>query len=114
MTLKEFNEKFLMHDSVIEHIERRNGDLLIYCGFCNFMQKSYTEISPANSDIVLTFRNAVYSITDGFNVNDAGFLTQKLSGETLVFGLENEPGIYGEISIQADSVEIEVIRTYNL
>lgn len=114
MTLEEFCRHYTLHDSVIGNLQYENGELRIYCEFCNFMQENYNENDPKNSDVVITFRNARYSVTDGFIVNEAGFLSQKLNGDTLVFILENGIGTYGELSVKADSVKVDVLRSYSL
>lgn len=114
MTLKEFEQTYELHDSVLENIEYINGELRIFCCLCDFMQENYTEGKPTNSDIVITFRNACHSVTEGFNVKDAGILKHELNGDTLVFILENGVGTYGELSVQAGSVDVNVIRSYDI
>ncbi len=114
MTLDELNNKYYFHDSIIRGLECQSENVILHCNFCDFMQKDYKESDFTNSDIVLTFHNATYKLSDIFPLSNAGILTQKISGNTLTFCMENGPDTYGELEITADSIEVTRVRSYNL
>jgi hypothetical protein len=114
MNLNEFNEKYYLHDSVIDKIEYQSNTLTIYCQFCEFMQDDYKESDFANSDIIITFHNSTYSLTPDFQIEDAGIIDHSVSESTITLRLENFPDQYGELKISADIVEVRKLRYYNL
>ena len=114
MTLAEFNEKFYLHDSVIDRIEYQSDTLTVYCGFCEFMQEDYKDSDYANSDIIIIVHNATFTLTPDFQIEDAGILDHTVSENMITLHLENYPDQYGELKIIADSVEVKKLRYYNL
>lgn len=114
MTLTEFNNKYYFHDSVIYKLEYQSSTLTIYCQFCNFMQADYKDSDYANSDIIITFRNATYTLTANFQIVDAGIIDQIVIGNKMKLFLENYSNQYGELEITAEYIEVKKLRSYNL
>ncbi len=113
MTLLELNENYYFHDSVLEKIEFINNDLKLHCQFCNFMQENYNNEDDANSDIIVVFHNAVYAM-DGDWENEASFLNQRIQDDSIVFFMESSPVKFGNLIINADSVDVIMLSSYNL
>ena len=60
MTLSEFNDQYFFHDSILNKLEYSDGELRLFCEFCDFMQENYDDKDDANSDIIVVFQNAEY------------------------------------------------------
>ena len=114
MTLNELNKKYYFHDSVLNRIEYNSKELKLYCEFCEFLQKDYDENNYTNSDIIVVFHNASYSIADGFPIEDSSFLNQKLLDNSIIFSLESTSMEYGNLVIKAESVDMIKVQSYNL
>lgn len=114
MTLSEFNDDYYFHDSILNKLEYSNGELKLYCEFCNFMQENYDDKEHTNSDIIVIFHNSEYKISGKWQVCESCFLDQRLENDSIIFFMESSPYEFGELSIKADSAEILKVRTYNL
>ncbi len=114
MTISEFNDRYYLHDSVIDKIEYQSNILTIYCEFCEFMQEDYKDSDYANSDIIIIFHNATFSLTQGFQIANAGVLDHSVSDNMITLMLENYPDQYGELKITGDNIEVKKLRYYNL
>ena len=115
MTINEFNKKYYFHDSILDKIEYEHKKLKMYCTFCDFMQKAHNENDYTNSDIIVVFNNASYEITDNFHVEASEFIEQELRNNTISFFMGKDfNNNYGYLKIQAESVDVIKIRSYNL
>ncbi len=114
MTLTEFNDKYYFHDSVIDKLEYQSGTLTIYCQFCDFMQADYKDTDYSNSDIIITFHNAKYTLTSYFQIVDAEIINQIVIGNKMKLFLENYSNQCGELEITAEYIEVKKLRSYNL
>lgn len=114
MTLLNLHKNYNFHDSVLDRIEYADGELMLYIGFCDFMQESYNTSDDKNSDMIVTFHNAEYRLDGGFETDGAGFLTQSIEEDHIVFFMESSPEKCGSFIIKADSVDVVKTRTYNL
>ncbi|MBR1527906.1 MAG: hypothetical protein IJ642_01240 [Oscillospiraceae bacterium] len=114
MTIPELFQNYYFHDSIFikSGIYKKDGNFAVWCQFCDFLQKNYQSSQPANSDILILFHHAQFS----GHVADCSVLEQKLIDDrTICFFLENWNGSeFLDFSVSADSVEIQVIRKYNL
>lgn len=114
MTLSELNDRYYFHDSILDKLEYFDGELKIYCEFCDFIQDNYDNRDDANSDIIVVFHSAEYKTNGKWQICDSEFLDQKIENDSIVFFMESSPYECGELLIKADSVEVFKVRTYNL
>lgn len=114
MTLNEFHQSYYFHDSILNRIEYVRKELKMYCTFCEFLQKDYVKSEYTNSDILVVFHDASYTITDRLPIEDSSFLTQELQDKTISFFMENTCNAYGHFTVKAESVDVIKVRSYNL
>lgn len=115
MTLNELNQGYYFHDSILNRIEYAHKELKMYCTFCEFLQEDYDESEYANSDIIVVFHNASYTITDCSLIENSSFLTQELQDKTISFFLiKNMGNEYSHLIVKAESVDVIKVRYYNL
>jgi len=114
MTIPELFQNYCFHDSIFKNIciNDETAQRSVWCQFCNFLQKNYQNSQPTNSDIFITFKNAKFSQY----ISDCSVIDQKLIDDhTIWFFLANQDNSdCFEFVISADSVEIEIVREYNL
>ena len=114
MTLSYFNNHYYFHDSILDKIEYSDGELKLYCEFCDFMQDDYDDKDDTNSDIIVIFHNAEYKTNGNWQICNSEFLDQTIRNDYIVFFMESSPDEYGELLINASAVDVIVVRTYNL
>ena len=117
MTISDLFHNYYFHDSsflkwntvwILKQVKK-----LYWCEFCDFLQENYQESEPANSDILILFRNHKFS---GKFFKNSEVLEQKLIDDnTICFFLADEKhSDFSEFSVSADDVQIQVIRKYRL
>lgn len=114
MTLEELDKNYWFHDSILEKIEHKGHEVILYCTFCEFMQSDYEDSQFANSDMTVTFHGASYEAKNGSCIEGACFLNQKSYEGSIVFYMEDISHKYGELCITADSVDVVKTRFYDL
>lgn len=114
LTLSELERRYYFHDSILNRIEYTHKELKMYCTFCEFMQEAYDESEYANSDVIVVFHNASYTITDCLLIEDSRFCTQKLQDGAISFFIEDIRNEYGHLIIKAESADVIKVRSYNL
>jgi len=114
MTISEFNDNYCFHDSILDKLEYSDGELKLYCEFCDFMQDKYDSKDDTNSDIIVVFHNAEYQISGKWQICGAGFLDQRIENNSIIFFMESSTDEFGELLIKANSVDVFKVRTYNL
>ena len=110
----EFNDNYCFHDSILDKLEYSDGELKLYCEFCDFMQDKYDSKDDTNSDIIVVFHNAEYQISGKWQICGAGFLDQRIENNSIIFFMESSTDEFGELLIKANSVDVFKVRTYNL
>ncbi len=114
MTLSEFDDNYYFHDSILDKLEYSDGELRLYCEFCDFMQDNYDDKDDANSDIIVVFHHAEYQISGNWQIYEASFLDQRVENNSIIFFMEGSTDEFGELLIKANSVDVFKVRTYNL
>lgn len=114
MTLTEFEKQYRFHDSILEKLTIAGNQVRMRCAFCDFMQENYHDGRFSNSDIVITFYRASCEIEGAFPVSGSVFLNQELNGNRIDFFMLSDNGECGTIGVEAESVEMEKLRSYNL
>lgn len=114
MTLNELYQGYYFHDSILDRIEYNSKELRMYCTFCEFLQKNDQKGEYTNSDMIVVFHNASYTITDGLPIEDSSFLTQELQDRTILFFMESVCNEYGYLKVKAESVDVIKVRSYDL
>ena len=114
MTLSELNDQYYFHDSILDKIEYSDGELKLYCEFCDFMQDNYDDKDDSNSDIIVIFHNAEYKTNGNWQLCKSEFIGQTIKNDSIVFFMESSPYECGELLINAGSAEVIIVRTYNL
>lgn len=104
MTLLELYNNYYFHDNEVR----------LYCRFCDFMQSNYDDKDDSNSNIIVVFHNTVYKTNGNWEINEAGFINQRIEDNSIIFFMESFTDKVGELIIKASSVEITKVRTYNL
>ena len=129
MTIKDFAEKYYLHDSGIEKIfyDEKNKKLVLTIEFCFWMQNWYDETEPSNGKISATFENVSRFEYDE-NISDRIFsddldneiLNAKFEKNFFILSfretLSYQPlkEIFSKIEIQADNVEVTELERYDL
>ena len=129
MTIKDFAEKYNLHDSGIEKIiyDAENKKIILTIEFCFWMQNWYIETEPSNGKISATFENVTLFEYDE-NISDKIF-SDELDNEILNAKLENEilflnvretvnyqpiQEIFYNLRIKAENVEVTELERYDL
>lgn len=129
MTIKNFAERYNLHDSGIEKIfyDAENKKIVLTIEFCFWMQNWYVETEPSNGKISVTFENVSLFDYDE-NISDRIF-SDELDNEIQNAKLENEilflnlcetvsyqplQEIFYNIQIKAENVEVVELERYDL
>lgn len=119
MELKEFNEKYYFHDSLIESIvfDNNSQTLTIVFDFCFWMQSDYQKSQPENGLLEVVFRDTkTYDGIQGMNKSNYWSVVKScIENETFVLTVEDieddaQNEKYYELHIQTDSVEVRDLR----
>ena len=130
MNIKEFAEKYYLHDSSIEKInfDEKNKILTLTIDFCFWMQNWYKNDEPTNGKISVTFENILLFEYDD-NISDRIFSNELYSeirsgeldedGNFVIFSVETIynsdcDDIYWKLKIKSKNVEVTEIECYNL
>ena len=129
MTIKDFAEKYNLHDSGIEKIfyDAENKKLVLTIEFCFWMQEWFIEGELKNGSIEVTFENVSFYSYDDY---DPSKLFGDIEPEILQTEIDSdgvlniytfefvryEPGedIYPIIKIKAENVEVVELERYDL
>ena len=118
MTIKEFVANYYMHDSLIDKAEiLENGStIILWIDFAFWMQEWYNENDPETGIIKVTFHGVSgYTIPENVNWNEISILNMDMEEDGVKFALSNDmTDDYLEISINADSVSVDVEENGNL
>ena len=81
MNIKEFDEKYYLHDSLVNSIahDERNKTVTIMLDFCYWMQQDYKKGEQENGLLKVTFKNVTEY--DGIQGNDKGDWWNVLDGD---------------------------------
>ena len=117
MNIKEFDEKYYFHDSLVDSIvyDDMNKTVTMMFVFCYWMQQDYKKGEQENGPLKVTFRNVTgYDGVQGVNKGDWWSV---LDGDLkdgkyhlLIEDMENggvENPEYHDIYIGSDSVEVD-------
>lgn len=130
MTIREFEEKYYLHDSSIEKVDfdAENKILKLKIFFCFWMQEWYNKNELPNGWIRVTFEDVSLFEYDN-DIADRIFFAELnseiLSGEIkgdgnfTIFAVDtldysNDDEIYYTLKINAANVEVEELERYNL
>ena len=126
MNIKEFAEKYYLHDSSIEKInfDEKNKILTLTIEFCFWMQNWYKNDEPTNGKISVTFENILLFEYDN-NISEKIF-SNELDSEIysaeldedenfVFFSVDTDCGdIYWKLKIKSKNVEVTELERYNL
>ena len=130
MTIREFEEKYHLHDSSIEKVsfDAEKKILTLEIFFCFWMQDWYDKSEPSNGLIRVTFEDV--SLFEYDTAIAARIFSDELDSEILkgeldaegnliFFSVEtpdfsNDEEIYWQLKINAANVEVEELARYNL
>ncbi len=120
MNIKEFNEKYYFHDSLIDSIayDEKNKTVTIIFEFCYWMQQDFKKDDQENGLLKVTFYNVVKY--DGIQGTNKGDWWSVLDGDIkdgkyhlLIEDMEKngvEDPEYHNVYIESDKVEVEDLR----
>ena len=130
MTIKEFREKYYLHDSNIEKIDfdADKKVLTMKIEFCFWMQNWYDKTTPKNGLIAVTFENVsrfeydddiadkIFSDELDSEIRDA---EPDADGNLEFFSVEysfnsDSDDIYWLLKVKAANVEVTELERYNL
>ena len=129
MTIKDFAEKYNLHDSGIEKIfyDAENKKLVLTIEFCFWMQNWFVEDEPSNGRISATFENvSVFDYDENISEKifseelDNEILNAKLEDENLILNLRETVSyqplqeIFYKLKIKAENVEVVELECYDL
>ncbi|MDO4841008.1 MAG: hypothetical protein Q3990_10100 [Desulfovibrionaceae bacterium] len=120
MTAHDFVKNYYMHDSSIDNVEvLDNGrTIVLWVDFSYWMQEEYKDGDPENGTIKITFYDVSdYTIPENVNWDEIGVFSSYVSGETVIFNLENDmaylrSGVVGdflELSICSNRILVEAV-----
>ena len=126
MNIKEFAEKYYLHDSSIEKInfDEKNKILTLTIEFCFWMQNWYKNDEPTNGKISVTFENVLLFEYDD-NISEKIF-SNELDSEIYSAELDEDENfvffsvdtacddIYWKLKIKSKNVEVTELERYNL
>ena len=126
MNIKEFAEKYYLHDSSIEKInfDEKNKILTLTIEFCFWMQNWYKNDEPTNGKISVTFENILLFEYDN-NISEKIF-SNELDSEIYSAELDEDENfvffsvdtayddIYWKLKIKSKNVEVTELERYNL
>lgn len=110
MTVKEFLDKYYLHDSSFEEVtyEPSKRELTLLVDFCFWMQDDYADGEPENGFLRTTFHNVEsYSCPDGDPCGEfVVILDSKINeqGEYVVILMDEIENHYFEMHISASEV----------
>lgn len=126
MLIKEFAEKYNLHDSGIEKIfyDAEHKKLVLTIEFCFWMQNWYVECEPSNGKISVTFENVSLFEHDE-NISDRIFSEELDSeiysadidddGNFVIFSVDTAcDEIYWQLKIKSKNVEVVELERYDL
>ena len=129
MTIKDFAEKYYLHDSSIEKIfyDETSKKLCLTVEFCFWAQSWYNECEPSNGKILVTFENVSAFDYDKSISNkifsdelDNEIIDTKIENENLVLSIREtisyQPTqeIFYKLKIKAETVEAVTLERYDL
>ena len=130
MNIKEFAEKYYLHDSSIEKIEYNyeNQELKLKIEFCFWQQIDYNKNEPSNGLILVTFQS-VSNFEYDENISDKIFADEHdneildakvLKNDTLILNIRETTNynpleeIFYQLKITAKNVEVDELERYDL
>ena len=129
MTIKDFAEKYNLHDSGIEKIfyDTEHKKLVLTIEFCFWMQNWFVEGEQSNGKISATFENvSVFDYDENISEKifsdelDNEILNAKLEDENLILNLRETVSyqplqeIFYKLKIKAETVEVVELERYDL
>lgn len=115
MTIKEFVDRFYLHDSGVQEIKKIKDDKIIemYVDFCYWMQDDYQDGDKENGNVKFVFYDVELFEIHYFDIEDHSFDDDCIleccieKDNTLLFKMMKDIiGKYYEIRIAAGSVEV--------
>ena len=113
MNAKEFVERFIMHDSLIDamSVDDGNATVTMTIDFAFWMQKGYCEGDPETGLLAVTFRNVTkLECPDELPFGDISILRVTEEEGSLRFAIMNDmTDDYYNLLIKAESIEVNTM-----
>ena len=113
MNAKEFVERFIMHDSLIDamNVDDGNATVTMTVDFAFWMQKEYRDGDPETGLLYVTFRNVTkLECSDELPFGDISILKVTEEEGNLRFAIMNDmTNDYYNLLIRAESIDVNTM-----
>ncbi len=113
MTIKEFEENYYLHDSIISgvKVDKNEKRIVLLVDFAFWMQKDYRDNDPETGIISISFDNVDnYSIPSGVNWDEVSILETTVTNNSITFSMINDlTDDYIELMIESQEVKVEIV-----